>query len=79
METEYGKLYKKSDYLSHINFSFFFTLRKITMPVVSHILVIYLTLNSENIIIAHWLSNIWCFKILQWFCFDETFLFSIEL
>lgn len=53
METEYGKLYKKSDYLSHINFSFFFTLRKITMPVVSHILVIYLTLNSENIIIAH--------------------------
>lgn len=24
METEYGKLYKKSDYLSHINFSFFF-------------------------------------------------------
>lgn len=53
MEMEYGKLYKKSDYLSHINFSFFFTVRKITMLVVSHILVIYLTLNSENIIIAH--------------------------
>lgn len=42
-----------NDYLSHINFSFFFTVRKITMLVVSHILVIYLTLNSENIIIAH--------------------------
>lgn len=53
METEYGKLCKKFDYLSYINFLFFFILRKIIMLVVLYILVIYLILNFENIIIVY--------------------------
>lgn len=53
MEMEYGKLYKKFDCLSYINFLFFFIVRKIIMLVVLYILVIYLILNFENIIIVY--------------------------